>query len=73
MLSVPIVSLKILTRSFCNCFSYRKVLIMARGKELSNSQKALIIKCDGKIIKNPKTGIYFSHVGRRGGLALDPS
>ena len=23
--------------------------------------------------KNPKTGIYFSHVWRRGGLALDPS
>ena len=42
MLSVTIVSLKMLTGTFCNCLSYEKVLIMARGKELSNSQNALI-------------------------------
>ena len=32
------------TGTFCNCLSYEKVLIMARDKELSNSQKALIVK-----------------------------
>ena len=48
------ISLKILTRTFCNCLSYEKVLIMARGKELSNSQKALIIKLwkDGESYRN---------------------
>ena len=44
MLSVIIVSLKILTRTFWNCLSNEKVLIMARGKQLSNSQKAPIVK-----------------------------
>ena len=44
MLSVTIDSLKILTGTFCNRLSYEKVLIMASGKELSNSQKALIGK-----------------------------
>ena len=54
MLSVPIdrllegsnnaISLKILTGTFCNRLSYEKFLIMARGKDLSNSQKALIVK-----------------------------
>ena len=44
MLSVHIVRLKILTGTFCNCLSYKKVVLMARGKELSNSQKALIVK-----------------------------
>ena len=44
MLSVIIVCLKILTGTFYNCKSYEKVLIMARGKELSNSQKILIVK-----------------------------
>ena len=44
MLSVTIVSLKIPTGTFCNCMSYEKVLIMARGKELSDSQKALTVK-----------------------------
>ena len=44
MLSVTIVSLKILTGTLCNCLLYKKILIMARGKELSNSQKALIVK-----------------------------
>ena len=43
MLSVTIVNLKILTRSLCNCLLYEKVIIMARGKELSNSQKAPIV------------------------------
>ena len=48
MLSVTILSLQILTRTFGNCFSYGKVLIMARGKELSNSQKELIVMlCKG--------------------------
>ena len=44
MLSVTIVSLKILTGTFCNCLSYEKALIMERDKELSNSQKALMVK-----------------------------
>ena len=44
MLSVTIVSLKILNGTFCNYLTYEKVLIMARGKELSNSRKALIVK-----------------------------
>ena len=54
MLSVTIVSLKILTGTFCNCLSYEKVLIMARGKELSNSQKALTVKLwkDGESYRN---------------------
>ena len=31
------------------------------------------IYCDGKIgLKSPKRGLYFSHVWRRGRLALDP-
>ena len=54
MLSVTIVSLKILSRTFCNCLSYEKILIMARGKELSNSQKSLIVKHwkDGESYRN---------------------
>ena len=54
MLSVTIVSLKILIGTFCYRLSYKKVLIMARGKELSNSQKALIVKLwkDGEIYRN---------------------
>ena len=44
MLSVTIVSLKILIGNFCNCLSYENFLIMARYKELSYSQKALIVK-----------------------------
>ena len=54
MLSVTIVCLKILTGTFCNCLSYKMVLIMERGKELSNSQKALIVKLwkDGESYKN---------------------
>ena len=44
MLSATIVSLKILTGTFCCCLSCGKVLIMARGKELNNLQKALIVK-----------------------------
>ena len=44
MLSVTIVCLKILTGTFCNCLSFENFLIMTRGKELSNSQKALIVK-----------------------------
>ena len=39
-----LLSLKILTRTFCNSLSYKKVLIMAIGKELNNSQKELIVK-----------------------------
>ena len=54
MLSVNVVSLKILTGTFCNCLSYEKVLTMARGKELGNSQKALIVKLwkDGESYRN---------------------
>ena len=54
MLSVIIISLKILTRTFCNCMSYEKFLIIARGKELNNSQKALIVKLwkDGESYRN---------------------
>ena len=54
MLLVTIVSFKILTGTFCNCLSYKKVLIIARGKELSNSQKALIVKLwkDGESYRN---------------------
>ena len=54
MLSVPIVSLKILIGTFYNRLSYKKVLIMARGKESSNSQKALIVKLwkDGESYRN---------------------
>ena len=54
MLSVTIVSLKIRTGTFCNRLSYEKVPIMARGKELSNSQKALIVKLwkDGESYRN---------------------
>ena len=54
MLSETIVSLKILNGTFCNCLSYEKLLIMARGKELSNSQKVLIVKLykDGKSYRN---------------------
>ena len=54
MLSVTIVCLKILTRTFYNCLLYKKVLIMARGKELSNWQKALIVKLwkDGESYRN---------------------
>ena len=45
MLSVTIASLKILTATSCNCLSYEKVLIIARGnKKLSTSQKAMIVK-----------------------------
>ena len=54
MLSVSIVSLKIPTGTFCYCLSYEKILIMARGKELSNSTKALIVKLwkDGENYRN---------------------
>ena len=54
MLLVTIVNLKILTGTFYNCLSYEKVLIMARGKELSNSQKKLIVKIwkDGDCYRN---------------------
>ena len=54
MLLVTIVCLKILTGTFCNCLSYEKILIMARGKELSNSTKALIVKLwkDGENYRN---------------------
>ena len=53
MLSVTIVSLKILTKTFCNCLSYEKVF-MTRGKKLRNSQKAQIIKFskDGESYSN---------------------
>ena len=34
----------ILIGTFCNCLSYKKFLIMASCKELSNSLKALIVK-----------------------------
>ena len=53
-LSVTIVSLKIVTGTFCNCLSSEKVMIVARGKELSNSQKALIVKLwkDGESFRN---------------------
>ena len=44
MLSVTIVCLKILTRTFRNYLSYEEVLITARGKELNNLQKPLIVK-----------------------------
>ena len=37
-------SLKILTGTLCHGLSHGKVLIMARVKELSNSQKALFVK-----------------------------
>ena len=54
MLSVTIVSLKIVTGTFCNCLSYEKVLIKAGCKGLSNSQKALFVKLwkDGESYKN---------------------
>ena len=54
MLSVTIVSLQILSRTFGNCLSYENILTMARGKKLSNSQKALVIKPwkDGESYKN---------------------
>ena len=54
MLLVIIISLKILTGTFCNCFSSENVLIMARAEELSNSQKALIVKVwkDGESYRN---------------------
>ena len=54
MLSVTIVNLKILTGIFSNCLLYEKILMMASGKELSNSQKALIVKLwiDGKSYRN---------------------
>ena len=54
MMMMMIVSLKILTRTFCNCLSYKKVLILAKRKELSNSQKALIVKLwnDGESRRN---------------------
>ena len=42
MLSVTIVSLKILTETFCNCSSYENVLIIAKGK--SQKKKTLIVK-----------------------------
>ena len=43
-----------LSLTFCNYLSYEKVLIMARGKELSNSQKAQIVKLekDGESYRN---------------------
>ena len=54
MLSVPIVSLKILTGIFSNSLSYEKVLYIAGGKELSNSQKVLFVELwkDGESYKN---------------------
>ena len=54
MLPVTIVSLKILTGTFCNCLSYETVLIMVKGKELSNSQKAMIVKVwkEGECYRN---------------------
>ena len=54
MLFVTIVSLKILTGTFCNCLSYKNVLIMTRGKELSNSQEVLMVKLwkDGESYRN---------------------
>ena len=62
MLSITIVSLKILTETFCNCLSNEKVLIMARGKELSNSQKALIVKLwtDGESYRNISSNLNIS-------------
>ena len=49
-----IVSFKILTGTFYNSLSYETVLNIARGKELSNSQKALIVKPwkDGESYRN---------------------
>ena len=44
MLSVIIVCVKIITGTFCYCLSYGNLLIMASGKELNNSQKALIVR-----------------------------
>ena len=54
MVSVTIVSLKILTGTFCNCLSNEKILIIARSEELSNSQNALIVKLwkDGDSYRN---------------------
>ena len=59
MLSVTRVSLKILTGTFYNCLSYEKVQIMARGKELSNSQKTLIVKLwkDGESYRNMSSNL----------------
>ena len=76
MLSVTIVSLKILNGSFWNCLSCDKVLIMARGKELSNSSKALIVKLwkdgegYGNILSNLNVpfntiGLYIARFKRR--------
>ena len=54
MLSVSIVTLKILTGTFCNCLWYKKILIMVRRKKLSNSQKAQIVNLwkDGESYRN---------------------
>ena len=60
MLSVTIVSLKIVTGTFCNFFSYKKILIMARSKVFSNLQKALIVKFwkDGESYRNISSNLY---------------
>ena len=54
-----IISLKILTGTFCDCLSYEKLLIMARGKELNNSQKALIVNLwkDGESYRNVSSNL----------------
>ena len=51
MMMMMIVSLKILTRTFRNCFLYEK--------ELSNSQKALIVKLwkDGENYRNISSNV----------------
>ena len=44
MLSETKVSFKFLTGTLYDCLSYEKVLIMARDKELSHSQKVVIVQ-----------------------------
>ena len=44
MISVTVVSLEILTGTFCNCLWNENVLIMARGNGFVTHKKALIVK-----------------------------
>ena len=54
MLSGTLVSLKILTGTFGKNLSYEKILIIAKDKELSDSQKAPIVNLwkDGENYRN---------------------